>query len=356
MRRELDSNDHSAAWLEQVEAARAARTPLRIRGGDSKAFLGRTVAPPFTIDTRSHRGIVHYDPTELVVTARTGTSLAEVEAVLDEAGQMLPFEAPRFGGAATVGGMFASGLSGARRPWAGAVRDYVLGCRVITGLGDHLRFGGEVMKNVAGYDVSRLMAGSFGCLGLVTEVSLKVLPKPRATRYVALELAPDNARRRLADWRRAGLPVTGACYADGVLQLRLEGGVGSVRGARAALGGADSDETFWTQLRAFALPFFGDARPLWRLSLPVAAPFSALPGEALLDWGGAQRWLKTDADAAEVRRVAQSLGGHATAFTPGVTDTPFQPLPDALMQLHQRLKAQLDPLGIFNPGRLYADL
>jgi len=356
MRRELDSIDDGAALLAQVEAARAARTPLTIRGGDSKAFLGRAADTGTVIDTRGHRGIVHYDPTELVVTARAGTPLADVEATLDEAGQMLPFEAPLFGGAATVGGMFASGLSGARRPWAGAVRDFVLGCRVITGHGQHLRFGGEVMKNVAGYDVSRLMAGSFGCLGLATEVSLKVLPKPRATRYVALELAPDDARRRLAGWRRGGLPVTGACHADGVLQLRLEGGVGSVRAARDAIGGADADEAFWTQLRAFTLPFFADPRPLWRLSLPVAAPFSALPGDALVDWAGAQRWLKTDADADVVRGLASELGGHATAFTPGVTDAPFQPLPAALMRLHQRLKTQLDPLGIFNPGRLYADL
>lgn len=356
MRRELDSTDMSAAWLAEVEAARAARTPLVIRGGNSKAFLGRPVDAPRTIDTRGHRGIVHYDPTELVVTARAGTPLAHVEAVLDEAGQMLPFEAPRFRDTATIGGMFAAGLSGARRPWAGAVRDFVLGCRVITGHGQHLRFGGEVMKNVAGYDVSRLMAGSYGCLGLVTEVSLKVLPKPRASAFVALELAPADARERLTGWRRAGLPVTGACHVDGVLQLRLEGGTGSVRGARAAIGGADASETFWTQLRGFALPFFADARPLWRLSLPVAAPSSALPGDVLVDWGGAQRWLKTDAGEAEVRRIARELGGHATAFTPGVTDTPFEPLPDALMNLHRRLKAQLDPLRIFNPGRLYADL
>lgn len=355
MRRELDSMDDSAALIAQVEAACAARTPLRIRGGDSKAFLGRKVDAQ-EIDTRSHRGIVQYDPTELVVTARAGTPLVDVEAVLDDAGQMLAFEASAFGGGATMGGMFATGLSGARRPWVGAVRDFALGCRVITGEAKHLRFGGEVMKNVAGYDVSRLMAGSFGCLGLVTEVSFKVLPKPRATRYIALELTPDEARKRLAQWRRAALPIAGACHADGVLQLRLEGGAGSVRGARETIGGADANEAFWTQLRDFALPFFADARALWRLSLPVDAPNAALPGDALLDWGGAQRWLKSDADASEVRRIARELGGHASAFTPGVTDSPFQPLPDPLMQLHRRLKAQLDPLGIFNPGRLYADL
>lgn len=355
MRRELDSMDDSVALIAQVEAARAARTPLRIRGGDSKAFLGRAVDAT-EIDTRRHRGIVQYDPTELVVTVRAGTLLTDVEAALDAAGQMLPFEAPAFGGTATMGGMFACGLSGARRPWVGAVRDFALGCRVITGNGKHLRFGGEVMKNVAGYDVSRLMAGSFGCLGLVTEVSFKVLPKPRATRYVALELTPEAARKRLADWRRKGLPVAGACHDDGVLQLRLEGGGGFVRAAREAIGGVEGDETFWARLRGFTLPFFADARPLWRLSVAADAPHTALPGDALLDWAGAQRWLKTDADTSEVRRIARELGGHASAFTPSVTDMPFQPLPDPLMRLHKRLKAQLDPLGIFNPGRLYADL
>ncbi|WP_433706557.1 glycolate oxidase subunit GlcE [Paraburkholderia sacchari] len=358
MRRELDSTDNSAALIAEVEAALAARTPLRIRGGDSKAWLGRTVEAPGlrVLDTHGHRGIVHYDPTELVMTVRAGTRLADVESVLAEAGQMLPFEAPLFGGAATVGGVFATGLSGARRPWAGAVRDFVLGCRVITGQARHLRFGGEVMKNVAGYDVSRLLAGSFGCLGLVTEVSFKVLPRPRATRHITLELSAQEARQRLTCWRREGLPITGACHADGVLQLRLEGGTGSVRAAREAIGGAEADVRFWTQLRDFSLPFFADERPLWRLSLPIAAPLVALPGDVLLDWGGAQRWLKTAVGANEVRGLASELGGHATAFTPRVTDAPFQPLPAALMQLHRRLKARLDPQGIFNPGRLYADL
>ncbi|AIO69904.1 MULTISPECIES: glycolate oxidase subunit GlcE [pseudomallei group] len=354
MRREFDSIDDSAALIAQVEQAIADRTPLRIRGGDSKAFLGRTLDAR-TIDTRSHRGIVHYDPTELVVTARAGTPLTELEAALDEAGQMLPCEAPAFDGRATVGGMFAAALAGPRRPWAGAVRDFVLGCRIVTGQGRHLRFGGEVMKNVAGYDVSRLMAGSFGCLGLVTEVSLKVLPKPRAVRHLAFEVDAASARRRLTVWHRAGLPMTGACHANGVLHVRLEGGVGSVRAARETIGGQETPDAFWMRLRELRLPFFADPRPLWRLSLPVAAPLAALPGDALLDWGGAQRWLKSDAPPEALRRLAAELGGHATCFTPGVTDAPFQPLPDALLRVHRRLKARLDPHGIFNPGRLYAD-
>lgn len=355
MPRVFESADRSAALIDQVREAIATRTALRIRGGDTKAFLGRPVKAR-SLDTRGHCGIVSYDPTELVVTVRAGTTLAELEGVLDDAGQMLPCESPAFGGDATVGGMVAAGLSGPRRPWAGAVRDFVLGCRVVTGQGKHLRFGGEVMKNVAGYDVSRLLAGSFGCLGLLTEVSLKVLPKPRAVLDTALEMSAGDMTRELARWRDAGLPVTGACHAGGVLHLRLEGGEGSIRAARAALGGEPGDGSFWRALRERSLPFFSDPRPLWRVSVAVGAPLATLPGDALLDWGGAQRWIKTEASAAAVREMAAGLGGHATCFAPSPTNDPFHPLPDPLLRLHQRLKAQLDPLSIFNPGRLYAAL
>ncbi|AIO37052.1 FAD binding domain protein [Burkholderia cenocepacia] len=357
MRREFESIDDSAALIAQVAAAIHDRQPLQIRGGGTKAFLGRTAEPAGrTLDTRTHRGIVGYDPTELVVTARAGTPLVALEAALDAAGQMLPCEPPSFDGAATVGGMFAAALSGPRRPWAGAVRDFVLGCRVITGEAKHLRFGGEVMKNVAGYDVSRLLAGSFGCLGVVTEVSLKVLPKPRATCDLALALDADDAVQRVAAWRRAGLPLAGACHVDGVLRVRVEGGTGSVRAARDTIGGDRADDdAFWSRLRDLALPFFDDPRPLWRVSAPAAAPLDTLPGARLVDWGGAQRWLKTDAAPADVQRFAAQAGGHATCFTRGLTDAPFQPLPPALLRVHRQLKTQLDPHAIFNPGRLYAE-
>jgi glycolate oxidase FAD binding subunit len=358
MRREFEPADRSEALLETVREAFVSRTPLAIRGGDTKAFLGRPVDARGVrqIDTRGHCGIVSYDPTELVVTARAGTPLSELEAVLDEAGQMLACESPTFDGRATVGGMIASALSGPRRPWAGSVRDFVLGCGVITGHAKHLRFGGQVMKNVAGYDVSRLLAGSFGCLGLITEVSLKVLPKPRATLDLALEMPAADALRKLADWRGEGVPLAGACHADGMLRLRLEGGEGSVRAARERLGGAVFDGAFWPALRALRLPFFARPEPLWRLSVPASAALVELPGAVLLDWGGMQRWLKTDAPASEVREAVHALGGHATCFTPGVTDEPFEPLPAALMRLHQQLKKQLDPRGLFNPGHLYAAL
>lgn len=354
MRSEHDV-DNSAALLQQVNQALHSATLLRIQGADSKAFLGRPMTGE-ALDTRSHRGIVSYDPTELVITARCGTPLSELAAALDAAQQMLPCEPPSFGSHATVGGMVASGLSGPRRPWAGSVRDYVLGTRVITGHGKHLRFGGEVMKNVAGYDLSRLMAASYGALGVITEVSLKVLPKPRQALSISLEIDPDRALQRLAQWGQEPLPISAACHDGQRLHLRLEGGEGSVAAAHDRLGGELLDAAYWADLNEQRLVFFAQGQPLWRLSLPNNTAPLALPGQQLIDWGGAQRWLKSDADAAFIRRVVEEVGGHATCYTPDQTDSPFQPLPAALMRYHRTLKQQLDPKGIFNPGRLYAEL
>ena len=354
MRSEHDV-DNSAALLQQVNQALHSATPLRIQGADSKAFLGRPITRE-VLDTRTHRGIVSYDPTELVITVRCGTPLSELAAALDAAQQMLPCEPPSFGSHATVGGMVASGLSGPRRPWAGSVRDYVLGTRVITGHGKHLRFGGEVMKNVAGYDLSRLMAASYGALGVITEVSLKVLPKPRQALSISLEIDPDRALQRLAQWGQEPLPISAACHDGQRLHLRLEGGEGSVAAAHDRLGGELLDAAYWADLNEQRLDYFAQGQPLWRLSLPNNTAPLALPGQQLIDWGGAQRWLKSDADAAFIRRVVEEVGGHATCYTPGQTDSPFQPLPAALMRYHRTLKQQLDPKGIFNPGRLYAEL
>jgi glycolate oxidase FAD binding subunit len=347
--------DDSQSLLEQVNQALENATPLRIQGSNSKGFLGRATAGEI-LDTRSHRGIVSYDPTELVITARCGTPLAQLTQVLDAAQQMLPCEPPAFGDSATVGGMIACGLSGPRRPWVGSVRDFVLGTRVITGQGKLLRFGGEVMKNVAGYDLSRLMAGSYGCLGLITEVSLKVLPKPRQCLSISLEMDTAQALLRLAEWGQQPLPISAACHDGSRLHLRLEGGEGSVAAAHDRLGGEQLDASYWDDLNEQRLSFFDEDQPLWRLSLPHNTPCLTLPGRQLLDWGGAQRWLKSDAEATFIRQVVDEVGGHATCFSHDLTDTPFQPLPPALMRYHRNLKQQLDPRGIFNPGRLYAEL
>ncbi len=349
------SFDASEQLLEQVNQALAANTPLRIQGGGSKAHIGRPVEGAL-LDTRAHRGIVTYDPTELVITVRAGTPLAELEAALDEANQMLPCEPPHLGEGATVGGMIAAGLSGPRRPWSGSVRDFVLGTRVITGHGKHLRFGGEVMKNVAGYDLSRLMTGSFGCLGVLTEVSLKVLPKPRLCRNLRVEMTADRALLKLAEWGQQPVPITAASHDGQALHLRLEGGEGSVNAACDRIGGEALDTGYWNDLREQRLSFFADARPLWRLSLPTNTPVLSLPGEQLIDWAGAQRWLKSDADAQTIRAIAGEVGGHAIGFTAGATASPFQPLAEPLLRYHRQLKTQLDPQGIFNPGRMYSEV
>ena len=347
--------DASAALLEQVNHALNHAAPLRIQGGNSKAFLGRQVAGE-VLDTRAHRGIVSYDPTELVITARAGTPLSELQAALDQAGQMLTCEPPHFSPHATVGGMVATGLSGPRRPWSGAVRDMVLGTRLITGFGKHLRFGGEVMKNVAGYDLSRLLTGSFGCLGVLTEVSLKVLPKPRQCVSLRLEMDAAVALRKLAEWGQQPIPLSAASHDGRALHLRLEGGEGSVAAARERLGGELLAASYWDELNEQRLEFFADARPLWRLSLPNNCGLLELPGEQLIDWGGAQRWLKSDADAGLIRSRVGAIGGHASCFTAGHCETPFQPLAAPLLRYHRQLKAQLDPQGIFNVGRLYAEI
>ena len=346
-------HDASAALLEQVNYALNENLALRIQGSNSKAFLGRPVSGE-VLDTRAHRGIVSYDPTELVLTARAGTPLAEIEAALDASGQMLPCEPPHFGDHATLGGMAAAGLSGPRRPWSGSVRDYVLGTRVITGHGKLLRFGGEVMKNVAGYDLSRLLAGSFGCLGVLTEVSLKVLPKPRQCISLRLELDAQQVLSKLAEWGQQPIPISAACYDGKTLHLRLEGGEGSVQSAHQSLGGEEIDSCYWQVLREQRLAFFQGTAPLWRLSLPNNSAQLALPGEQLIDWGGAQRWLKSDADAALIRNAVADLGGHATRYN--AADDSFPPLAAPLLRYHRNLKQQLDPQGIFNPGRMYAEI
>lgn len=345
--------DASEALLAQVNQARENATPLRIQGSHSKGFLGHEVAGE-VLDTRAHRGIVSYDPTELVVSVRAGTPLSQLRATLDAAGQMLPCEPPSFGEGATVGGMIAAGLSGPRRPWSGSVRDFVLGTRVITGLGKHLRFGGEVMKNVAGYDLSRLLAGSYGCLGVLTEVSLKVLPKPRQCLSISLELDSARALSKLAEWGQQPLPISAASHDGQRLHLRLEGGEGSVTAAHQRLGGEPLDSCYWADLNEQRLTFFDEGPPLWRLSLPNNLGPLSLPGEQLIDWAGAQRWLKSEAK--DIQSIAHELGGHATCFSHGASTTPFQPLAPALLRYHRQLKAQLDPQGLFNPGRMYAQV
>ena len=350
----MDS-DRTERLRERSAAAAADGTPLAVAGGGTKEFLGRiTQAERF--DVSGHRGIVSYEPTELVLSARGGTPLAEVTAALAERGQMLAFEPPSFGEGATIGGTIATGLSGPARPYAGAARDFVLGTRVLNGRGEVLRFGGEVMKNVAGYDVSRLMTGACGTLGVLLDVSLKVLPRPAVSRTLAFDVTAAEAIERCNAWAARPLPVTGACHDGERLRVRLAGTGGGVAAAAGALGGETVDGgAFWTALREHTLAFFTrTGAPLWRVSVPPGAALAAPEGDLLVDWGGALRWLRTGAPAAEVRAAAERAGGHATLFRGGDrTGEVFHPLQPAVRKLHERLKAAFDPAGIFNPGRMY---
>ncbi|HLU00453.1 MAG TPA: glycolate oxidase subunit GlcE [Burkholderiaceae bacterium] len=351
--------DQSQVLLERVREAVSRGEAIRIAGGGTKTFLGRPMQDTLPVlDVTGHTGIVSYDPTELIITARAGTRLSELSATLERGGQMLACEPPNFDGQATVGGMVAAGLSGPRRPWSGSVRDFVLGVRMVSGLGTHLRFGGEVMKNVAGYDVSRLMVGSQGCLGLITEVSFKVLPRPRCSVSVALAMPLTEALKQLAEWGTQPLPITAACHDGELLRLRFEGNEGSVRAARERIGGDEVPGSWWDALRERRLPFFDterDSRPLWRLSVPVWAPPLDVEGDQLVDWGGAQRWLRTDTNVQTVREIAESVGGHATCYTAGHADLPFHPLQPAMLRLHRSLKTRMDPKSVFNPGRMYPE-
>jgi len=340
--------------VERVRAATAARTPLVIRAGGSKDFYGNA-GEGERLDPRGCAGIVAHEPTELVVTARCGTPLAELEAVLDAAGQMLPFEPPHFGTGATVGGCVAAGLAGPRRASAGGVRDYVLGAKLLTGRGDVLAFGGTVMKNVAGYDVARLAAGSLGVLGVITEVSLKVLPKPVAEATLRLEFDEAAALKRMNEWAGQPLPVSATAWRDGVLHVRLSGARAAVAEAQTRLGGQAVDgAALWHGLREQTDPFFAGSAPLWRLALPSTAPALDLAGAQLIEWGGAERWLRSDSPAAEIRARAAACGGHATLFRGGERHDVFTPLPLPVAAIHKRLKAEFDPAGIFNPGRMFA--
>ena len=348
-----------AELVDRVKQAAASGTPLCVRGSGSKACYGRHCAGE-ALDLTGHRGIVSYAPSELVITARAGTPLAEIEAALQAHGQHLPFEPPHFGPGATLGGTVAAGLSGPRRPWGGAVRDAVLGVKLVNGRGEVLQFGGQVMKNVAGYDLSRLMVGALGTLGVLLEVSVKVLPGPAEERTRVFELDPAAAAGRLTEWGRKPLPLSATLYQAGRLHVRLGGSAQGVRAAVEQMGGeplAAGDEALWHQVREQALPFFQAEAPLWRIALPPAAPELNLPGETLTEWGGALRWLRTALPAERVRQRAAALGGHATLFRghDGVGPV-FQPLAPALLALHRRVKQALDPLGLFNPGRLYEGL
>jgi len=355
----MDAGFASLAGI--LREAAASGTALCITGGGTKDFYGN---PPrgALLHTGALQGIVAYEPSELYVTARAGTPLAEVEAALAAQGQMLPFEPPHFGEGATLGGCVAAGLAGPRRASHGTsfggVRDFVLGARLLDGRGRLLAFGGTVMKNVAGYDVARALAGSLGILGVIAEVTLKVLPRPLHETTLSLEMDEARALEVLNAWGGQPWPLSASAWHDGVLHLRLSGAPAAISAARAEFGGEESDgASFWEGLREQRHAFFAGDEPLWRVSVPSTAPPLALGAEQLVEWGGAQRWLRTGRPADELHARAAELGGHATLFRGGDrSQGVFTPLPPPLLAIHRRLKAEFDPAGILNPGRLVPGL
>ena len=348
--------DHTAALIDAVRSAVSARRALHIAGGNSKAFFGRTTAAADILSVANHRGIVNYEPQELVITARAGTPLVDIEAALAHHGQMLAFEPPHYGANATLGGTIACNLSGPRRPYAGAARDFVLGVEIINGRGETLRFGGPVMKNVAGYDVSRLMTGALGTLGVLLNVTLKVLPRPAAAITLRHEASAAEAIQRMNTWAGKPLPISATAFDGTALYTRLEGTETALRTARLKLGGdIEAREDYWLSVREHTHEFFHDPRPLWRLALPPACAPLEINGKSFMEWNGALRWLYSGEPAEKIRATLLHCGGHATMFRSETRNEVFHPLAAPLAQLHRNLKAAFDPHGIFNPGRMYAD-
>ncbi len=349
--------DNTEELRERVLSAIANKTPLHIIGGNSKAFYGRpTQGEPFHV--AQHSGIIHYEPTELVITARCGTPLAEIEKLLAAHGQMLAFEPPNFGSTATLGGTIATGFSGSRRAYTSAVRDVVLGVGLINGQGEVLKFGGEVMKNVAGFDVSRLQVGALGTLGVLLDISLKVLPRPETETTLCFIMNETQALSTMTQWGRQNLPISAMCFEGNTLHIRLSGAESALKAAQQRLGGEALSpivaKAFWLSVREQQHDFFQGDTPLWRLSLAPATPQPQLSGTWFIDWGGALRWLKTEESAETIFATMQNLSAHACRFR-SAEGCEFQPPSAELAKLHRNIKQAFDPHGIFNRGRLYAE-
>ena len=353
-------------YTNTIRTAAKSKTPLFIRGGGSKDFYGNSINRDGhdILSTTAYTGIIDYDPTELVMTARAGTSLADLETELQKQNQMLGFEPPHFGPEATLGGCIASGLSGPRRIYVGAARDFVLGIRMLDGNGSNLHFGGKVIKNVAGYDISRLITGSMGTLGLLLEVSIKVLPIPPFELTLRMQMKEAEAIERMNQWAGKPLPISATCFYENNLTLRLSGAESAVRAARAKLGGEliSDGAVFWNSIREQTHPFFQSGNSLWRLSLKPNAPPLKLLGQQLIEWGGALRWLACsgehmDTEENIVRSESILADGNATLFRSNKrSDSVFHPPGPQMIKIYQRIKEKFDPVGIFNPGRMFREL
>ncbi len=349
----------AAEFADLIQQANASYEALCIQGSGSKQFYGGTPEGA-VLNTTDYVGVIDYDPKELVITARAGTPLTEIEILLLESGQMLAFEPPHFGSNATLGGCVAVGLSGPRRAYAGAVRDFILGVRILDGRGQDLKFGGTVIKNVAGYDVSRLMTGALGTLGLLLDISLRVNPLPATELTLAFDFNEAQALQEFNRWAGMGLPLSASCFYEGRAYVRLSGAESAVAQGHRQLGGKEIAEgaQFWRRLREQTQDFFKlqERETLWRLSLPATSPPLTLPGRQLIEWGGGLRWLVSAAEARVIRAEAEALHGSASAFRGRwKPHAVFHPLSPGMLTLHRKLKEVFDPNQIFNRGRLYPE-
>lgn len=339
-----EGRDDAEAIVATVAASYASGDTLAITGHRSKRFLGEAQAKA-TLSVAGHTGVITHRPNELVLTARAGTPLAHIERLLDAHRQMLPFDPPQFGGQGTFGGAIATGLAGPARPWRGGVRDSVLGVEIVNGIGERLVFGGSVIKNVAGYDVSRLVTGAFGTLGVILSASVRLLPKPEAEQTLVRECDAARAGRWLRAWARWPLPITASCFESGLLRVRVSGAVTAIADAATELGMPmrDPDPTFWRHVRDHDHPWFAGDAPLARIAIPRGTPFER--DDALIEWGGSQAWLRDD-------HVNAPAGGHVRSYRPAMPAAVSSP---ALARYMQRIKDAFDPKGILNPGLVPLD-
>ena len=355
-------SDISAYLVEQVKEAVRLGRPLQIAGGGSKShLLGRDIRAKnyLHLSLNEHRGIVSYEPSELVLTARAGTTIAEIESALAEHGQVLSFEPPQFEGA-TLGGSFATNICGPARPWRSSFRDMVLGVKLINGRGEQLRFGGQVMKNVAGYDLARLQAGALGSLGAITEVSVKVLPRLEVSQTLTVDIDQQEAIKLMNSVAGTSVPLTGAAWLDGTVYLRLSGAASAVEAACSDLAlpsgqVLDNDRSFWDSLRNQSHEFFLADQPLWRFSVKPTADIFIEGSPSLIDWAGAQRWFRGAFVLEECEVLARKAGGHVCLYRGGVRSGEVrQSLHTAQQNIQKQVKLAIDPGGVFNPGILYS--
>ena len=342
--------------MAQVEDAYHEKQLLRIEAGGTKQFYGRK-SDGTLLSLADHTGIVEYEPSELFITALAGTPLNEIEETIDKYDQVLPFEPPHYGSSATLGGVVATGLSGPRRASAGAVRDCILGTEIVNGKGEYLRFGGKVMKNVAGYDVSRLMCGSLGTLGVLMSITLRLIPKPACEQTIAITLPPSEAIKKMNDLTNTSMPISATFYDGHDLYIRLSGSLSTVKACIDEIGGDSIDwsDMFWKNIKEHEHDFFISELPLWRISVPPITDKLAVSGSCVMEWNGALRWYATEAKAEEIRSKISRVNGHACLFRGNTTPQKFHPLSQVLINIHRKLKQAFDPACILNPGKMYAE-